>query len=192
MCHSPSLPRGPCIFIATRADMNTLLEIRSARLGDAASACAVLRRSIAECCTEDHRNDDAVLAAWLGNKTPETVAAWFLSPANFSVVAVTADVVIGVAILARSGKIALCYVTPEARFTGAGKAMLHALEERARQWGLSALSVASTATAADFYRRNGYLEGGVTTSAFGVPALAFSKRLCNSYKKKAANCRCAA
>jgi len=30
-----------------------------------------MRRSIAELCVADHRNDEAILSRWLGNKTPE-------------------------------------------------------------------------------------------------------------------------
>lgn len=174
--------------------MNTTLsplQIRPARFSDAPSACKALRRSIEECCAQDHRHNEAVLSAWLGNKTPETVAAWFLSPANFSVVAVHEGEVSGVAILTRGGKIALCYVTPEARFTGVGKALLQAMEERAKEWGLTTLQVVSTTTAADFYRRNGYVQGASTTTPFGVIAFSFSKRIVNSYRK-AAHCRCAA
>ena len=72
------------------------LEVRPAEVSDAVAACTVLRRSIAECCVEDHRQDPAILAAWLGNKTPEMVASWFASPTNYSVVAVQDGVVVGV------------------------------------------------------------------------------------------------
>jgi putative acetyltransferase len=163
--------------------MNAQPEIRSARLGDAASACVLLRRSITECCAEDHRNDAGVLSAWLGNKTTETVAAWFLSPANFSIVAILDGQLAGVAILTRSGKIALCHVAPEARFQGVGTAMLQALEERAMEWRLPSLGVVSTKLAQSFYRRHGYTPSGISACIFSKEAAVLSKRLQKSYAK---------
>ena len=41
------------------------LEIRIATSTDAFEACNVLRRSIVECCSLDHRDDPAILEAWL-------------------------------------------------------------------------------------------------------------------------------
>jgi GNAT superfamily N-acetyltransferase len=161
------------------------IEIRTARAEHAAAACDVLRRSISECCTEDHRNDEAILAAWLGNKTPETVESWFLSPSNCSLVAIANKEVVGVGMLTRAGKIVLCYVTPELRFTGIGKAMLQAMELQAREWSLAALQVISTATAKSFYQRNGYIPGGTAKCVFGIEATTFSKRLRTGYGQKA-------
>jgi GNAT superfamily N-acetyltransferase len=159
-------------------------EIRTARTEDASFACDVLRRSISACCTEDHRNDEAVLAAWLGNKTPETVESWFLCSSNFPLVAVADDEIVGVAMLTRAGKIVLCYVAPEVRFAGIGKALLRELESQAKRWGLTSLQVTSTATAKPFYLRNGYMPVGTTKSVFGIEAFSFSKRLCASYRQK--------
>lgn len=163
--------------------------IRVAKPGDAVSACNVLCRSISECCKEDHHDDKAILAAWLGNKTPETVESWFLSTANYSLVATLDDAVVGVAILTRAGKIVLCYVMPELRFTGTGKALLQAMESQAREWGLRTLQVVSTITAKPFYLRNGFVMGSTRISAFGIEALSFSKQLGGSYPKKSP-CRC--
>jgi GNAT superfamily N-acetyltransferase len=159
-------------------------EIRTAKPSDAVSACIVLRRTISECCTEDHRNDAAILSAWLSNKTPETVQSWIQCTSNHSLVAFNGDELVGIAIMTRQGKIVLCYVAPEARFTGVGKALLQALETRAREWGIGVLQVASTVTAKSFYSRNGYIDGGITRSAYGAEAISFSKRLSGSYAKK--------
>ena len=52
------------------------MEIRDAVAEDAHAACRVLRRSIAELCHADHRNDPAILSRWLGNKTPEFFMSW--------------------------------------------------------------------------------------------------------------------
>lgn len=167
------------------------VEIRTATAGDAACACRVLRRSIAECCSEDHRNDAAILDAWLGNKTAENVQSWILSESNFSVVAVADQAVVGVAMLTRAGKIVLCYVSPEMRFTGVGKLLLQALEAQAREWGLRVLSVISTVTAQSFYAHNGFDQGAVTRSVFGIDVIAFSKRLTTCSYPRKPPCGCA-
>ena len=161
------------------------VEIRIATARDAACACKVVRRSISECCGEDHGNDAAILEAWLGNKTAENVEAWILSPANFSVVAIAGDAVAGIAMLTRGGKIVLCYVCPDRRFSGIGKALLLALEAQAKQWNLRTLTLVSTATAKTFYAHCGYGERGTTQSSIGLDLVSFSKRLgSGSYPRK--------
>lgn len=153
------------------------IEIRVAKPGDAVAACDVLRRSIAACCIEDHHNDAGILAAWLGNKTPETIAGWFSSPANFSVIATAGNEVIGVALLTRAGKISLCHLIPEARFTGAGKALLQGLESQALEWGLPLLKVNSTITAEPFYLRHGFIGGGPGKAVCGIDTILLWKRI---------------
>ncbi len=153
------------------------IEIRVAKPSDAVAACTVLRRSIADCCVEDHRHDAAVLSAWLGNKVPENIAAWFSSEANFSLIAVAGTEVVGVALLTRAGKISLCYLIPEVRFTGAGKALLQAIESKAIEWGLPLLRVSSTVTAEQFYLRHGYVSAGLGKAVYGIDTISFWKRL---------------
>jgi len=164
-------------------------EIRTATIEDAASVCQVLRRSISECCIEDHRNDSTILAAWLGNKTPSTIENWFQCAGNFPVVAVSDTGIVGVSMLTRQGKIVLCHVIPEVRFTGIGKALLQALESQAKQWGLLSVQLVSTVTAKPFCLRNGYIQSTTSTSMLGFEAFTFSKRLCSSYPKKS-SCQC--
>ncbi|HAT29849.1 MAG TPA: GNAT family N-acetyltransferase, partial [Janthinobacterium sp.] len=152
------------------------LEIRTATSTDAFGACTVLRRSISECCILDHQNDPLILAAWLGNKTPEMVAAWFASPTNFSLVAVEAGVLVGVALLTRAGKLALCYLLPEARGRGIGKALLGGIETQAREWGIKALQLHSTAGAEAFYAAQGYVAAGHVKSPYGVDTVFYWKQ----------------
>lgn len=153
------------------------LDIRIATSTDAFAACDVLRRSIVECCVLDHRNDPAILAAWLGNKTPQMVAHWFGSPTNFSLVAIERDEVVGVALLTRAGKLALCYLLPEARGRGAGKALLARMEEQARAWCIRAVQLHSTASAEAFYAHHGYIRSGNVRSPYGVDTVFFWKPL---------------
>jgi GNAT superfamily N-acetyltransferase len=153
------------------------LEIRLAALSDAPAACHVLRRSIVECCVLDHKNDPAILDAWLGNKTPETVASWFASPTNYCIVAEEDGAVVGIALLTGAGKLALCYLLPEARRRGAGKALLRRVEEQACSWGVKALQLHSTATGEEFFARQGYLRSGNVRSPYGVETVFFWKQL---------------
>ncbi len=163
-------------------------EIRRAEAKDAAAACEVLRRSIAECCVLDHKNDPAILGAWLGNKTPETVASWFASPTNYSLVAVEEGAVVGVALLTAAGKLALCYLLPEVRRRGAGKALLACVEQQACSWGVKALQLHSTATGEEFFAGQGYLRAGNVRSPYGVDTVFFWKQLdgtvCDASKSK--------
>lgn len=151
--------------------------IRRATTEDARAACEVLCRSITECCELDHRNDRALLDAWLGNKTPETVAGWFSTPSNCGMVAEREGALVGVGLVTQAGKICLCYVVPEALGAGVGRALLQALEQQAREWGISVLKLNSTRTASAFYERNGYIHGGQEKACFGLHCEFYWKNL---------------
>ena len=81
------------------------MEIRDARIEDAPAACAVLRRSIAELCVADHQNDQAILAKWLSNKTPEIVASWVTRPGNMLLLAIEADSILAIGSVTDAGMI---------------------------------------------------------------------------------------
>jgi GNAT superfamily N-acetyltransferase len=153
------------------------IQIRLATVADATAACAVLRRSITECCVLDHQHKPEILTAWLGNKTPANVATWFASPTNHALVAERDGELIGVALLTQAGKLSLCYVLPEVLHTGVGKGLLQAVEIQARQWGMARLRLHSTASARAFYARNGYIAAGVEKSCYGVECDFFWKQL---------------
>ncbi|WP_338763793.1 GNAT family N-acetyltransferase [Massilia sp. METH4] len=170
-------------------------EIRPAVPPDAAAACQVLRRSIAECCALDHRNDPAILAAWLGNKHPAMVRSWFESPTNYSLVAVQGDEVVGVSLLTGAGKLALCYLLPEAQRQGAGTVLLRRMEERALASGMKALYLHSTVTAEGFFEAAGYRRDGNVRSPYGVDTVLFWKPLVQGAqpdgRKRFCNCNSA-
>ena len=170
-------PNGGTLATGSILKVYMSIEIRIAVAGDAVAACQVLRRSITECCLPDHQNDPAILEAWLGNKTPDMVATWFASTSNFSIVAIEAGVLVGVALLTRAGKLSLCYLLPEAQGCGAGKALLTRVEAQARQWGIKSLQLHSTATAAQFYARQGFIRAGKVKSPYGVETDFFWKPL---------------
>lgn len=153
------------------------IEIRPAVVADASQACAVLRRSITECCVADHHDDPAILQSWLGNKTSDNVASWIDSPSNHTLVALADGALVGVALLTQAGKLSLCYLLPEARHAGIGKALLQGMETQARAWDISVLRLHSTASARDFYARNGYIHAGKEKSCYGVECDFFWKKL---------------
>jgi GNAT superfamily N-acetyltransferase len=146
------------------------MEIRRARSGEAEAICIVMRRSIAELCVADHRNDPAILAAWLANKNPENVRRWIGRPDNNLLVATEGDAILAAGCVTDSGEITLNYVSPDARFRGVSKAMLAALEAMARERGAERCTLVSTETARRFYRSAGYVEQAPQASRFGDKA----------------------
>jgi GNAT superfamily N-acetyltransferase len=144
------------------------LEIRAAIPEDAPAACQVMRRSIAELCVADHRNDEAILKRWLSNKTPEVFASWIRQRDNSLLVAVEGDNIVAVGSVTNAGQITLNYVSPDARFRGVSRALLGALEARAIERGNARCTLTSTETARRFYRANGYVEDGPPVGHFGM------------------------
>lgn len=144
------------------------MEIRDAMAADADAACLVMRRSIAELCVADHRNDKAILAQWLGNKTAEIFVSWIAQPGNSVLVAVADREILAVGAVTDAGEITLNYVSPDARFRGISRDMLGALEARAAERGNTRCRLTSTVTARRFYLANGYAENGPAVGKFGM------------------------
>jgi GNAT superfamily N-acetyltransferase len=128
----------------------------------------VLKRSIAELCTVDHKNDPAILARWLGNKTIENFAAWVEQSDNSMLVAEENGQILAVGSVTDAGTIGLNYVSPDARFTGISRSLLKALELRAVERGNIRCNLTSTETARQFYLSNGYTASGSPSGAFGT------------------------
>jgi len=157
--------------------MTGRITIRDAVPADAAQACDVMRRSIAELCVADHANDSAILTRWLANKRPEITATW-ISQANGSLlVAIEDDRVLAVGGVFDSGEITLNYVSPDARFRGISKAMLRALEVRAKERGATRCTLLSTQTAYRFYKAAGYVDEGAPINKVGSPAQPMAKEI---------------
>ena len=144
------------------------VEIRDARETDAEAATDVMRRSITELCAADHRNDPTILASWLANKRPEILRSWMQNPRQSYLVAVEDGRVVCVGAVTDGGLITLNYVSPDARFRGVSRAMVAALEQRARARGSAVCTLASTATARRFYVSCGYVETGPPDRSFGT------------------------
>lgn len=146
-------------------------------MSDAEAACRVLRRSITELCTADHRGDPAILDRWLGNKTAEIVRGWIAACGHTVLVAERASEVIGVAGVTDAGQITLNYVGPNARFGGVSTAMLAKMEHLLREVGVQRSQLSSTATARGFYQRRGYVDVGRSVVFDGVIDYHMAKQL---------------
>lgn len=148
------------------------IDIRQAVPSDAAAACALLRRSIEEGCVADHGRRPDILEAWLGNKTPQNVQAWFASPSNHAVVAEREQdgqrELVGLALLNQAGKLALCYVQPDLLRGGVGSALVASLEAQARAWSIGKLHMHCPASASPFFERHGYVNAGKDKACFGL------------------------
>lgn len=148
---------------------------RPARPDEADEACIVLRRSIKELCKADHGDDPLRLGPWLANKTPENVAAWIRANPGGFLVAIGPDGIGAVGMVTLNGEIRLNYVSPSARFRGATKGLLRAMEAHAAKCGATACTALSTQTAHQFYQRCGYTDTGPPVQSF-AGTLAFPVR----------------
>jgi GNAT superfamily N-acetyltransferase len=137
-------------------------------MADAGAAVDVVRRSILESCTADHRGDGDTIARWLSNKTVQHFASWLANQDNFCVIAQADGRLLGVALLQRSGEINLFYLAPDAQRQGTGKALHRAIEDKAKAWGLAKLRLDSTHLACAFYEKLGYRALGAARTRFGV------------------------
>jgi GNAT superfamily N-acetyltransferase len=153
------------------------MKIRDAVPEDAPAACQVMKRSIAELCVADHRNNQDILERWLSNKTPEIFRSW-IKPDNALLVAVKDARILAVGCVTDAGEITLNYVSPDAGFRGASSALLAALEDRARERGNARCTLKATETARRFYLERGYSEDGPADGKFGTSSgYPMSKRL---------------
>jgi GNAT superfamily N-acetyltransferase len=144
------------------------VEIRDATAADAEAATEVMRRSITELCLADHNNDPQILGSWLANKKPEIFRSWLQQASQSYLVAVEDGRIVCVGGVTDGGLITLNYVSPDARFRGVSRAMVSALERRARDRGTLECMLASTATARRFYLARGYVETGPPDRKFGT------------------------
>lgn len=136
-----------------------------------------MRRSIIELCVADHRDDPIILDRWLANKQPEVTRGWIASTTGSMLVAVEGEAVLAVGGVTDAGEITLNYVSPDARFRGVSKAMLKALEARAKERGNRRCTLLSTQTAHRFYLAAGYDNDGAPINKVGSPGQPMAKAL---------------
>jgi hypothetical protein len=154
------------------------MQVRPARIEDAAEACETLRRSITELCRADHHDDSNILEKWLHNKTTDNVRSWITDPDRYVIIATDGAAILGVGAVTSSGEIILNYVLPAARFGGVSKAILKRLEAKTVELGNARCIVTSTETARRFYRSAGYVQQGSPTVSFaGTTGYRMAKQL---------------
>ena len=102
------------------------------------------------------------------NKTETSIGGWIGSAHHIALVADREHAVVGFGLLNRSGKLALLYVAPAARFAGISKALLATLEQEAIDAGIKDISLESSMTARRFYQRCGYVSAGDPVAGFGI------------------------
>jgi len=158
--------------------MNPEVSVREATWTDTERALYVLHRSITLSCVADHQNDPQTLAHWLANKTPEYFERWLADPASAMFVAELEGSVRCLGKVTRAAKLELCYVEPGFERRRVGSSLLHALEARARSWGLTKLHLNSSLAACPFYARRGYESSGPPVPWLGtVRSFPFVKQL---------------
>ena len=141
----------------------------------ASAASAVVRRSIVECCGDDHAGRPEVIETWTANKTPDNFRQWLSAP-QAAVGAWHRGELVAVA-LVNDASLLLCYAVPEALHQGVGQRLLWAAEEGARAAGVKEIRLDSTRTALHFYLRNGYACAGEPQHWAGLTAHPMCKRL---------------
>ena len=110
-------------------------------------------------------------------RRPRSSRLWVTQPGNSVLLAVEGDAVLGVGSITDLGEITLNYVSPDARFQGVSRALLHALEARAAERANTRCKLMSTQTARRFYLSAGYIEDGAPSMMFGTSSYPMSKWL---------------
>jgi GNAT superfamily N-acetyltransferase len=154
------------------------ITIRLAETHDVPEVVAVVTRSITELCIEEYRNDPAVLARWLANKTASNFTRWVVDDQHILFLAEVNERVAGVSMLTRDGEVQLDYVSPDYRFRGVSKALLAAMEAKAKVLGLVELWLGATQLATEMYASCGWCATEEIESQFGtLPGRIMRKRL---------------
>ncbi|MTI46043.1 acetyltransferase (GNAT) family protein [Roseibium hamelinense] len=153
-------------------------EIKLARQQQASEIALLLRRSIIELCTRDHRGDAESYLPWVQNKTPENVKAWIAKEGAFLTAETSQGTVLGVAMASQAGEVLLNYVLPEARFRGVSRALMAELEGYLRaSCGAGHVYLTSSRTAERFYRSLGYTVYGEAVIRKNMTFRRFRKRI---------------
>lgn len=150
--------------------------IRAATLGDCAAMALVRVRSIRMLCAPDHHNDEAAIASWAGDGSPDKFIRILSMPDAVVLVAERAGQIVAVGALA-GDRVTLNYVDPDHRFQGVSKAMMAALEQSLRDAGVRTAHLDSSATALPFYRSLGWVDGAETVRGYSVDGYPMSKVL---------------
>jgi predicted acetyltransferase len=136
------------------------LTLRPALVDDARGIHDSHRRSILEICAKDY--SEAQLEGWGRRPYDEEHRKNFIQK-NFVWVLASGAEILGHSSLrtvkktnALEGHVDTLYIVPEVLGQGWGKKLLHLIEEKARELGISRMSLSSTLTSEKFYLSQGY------------------------------------
>jgi len=140
--------------VLSALDRHKGMKIRRVTPKDLPEVAAVHRASILDLCAAHYST--AELSLWTGALRPDRYAAMLVGREFF--VAEEDNAILGFGILDLSQSlINATYVSPMAVRRGVGRRLVEAMEELARQAGVSRLHLNSTLNAVPFYERLGYV-----------------------------------
>lgn len=148
-----------------------------ARPADAGLISRIIERSIRVGCVLDHRNDPQQVSHWIGRQSADVISTYLADPHCYLSIALLQDKPVGVGMATASGDIGFCHVQPEWFRRGAGRALMSDLEGWLRIRGVTLACIASTRSAAAFYRHLGYRELAPAISDPGLHRVAMHKAL---------------
>ena len=139
------------------------VSVRAMRAEDARAFFDVHRAAIREIAAADY--PAAVIEAWAPPVTDAHVEQLLANPdGEVRLVAEIDGRIVGMgAIVPANAELRACYVAPDAARLGVGTAIVGALEQLARDHGLTALELDSSLTAEPFYRALAYVSEGRIT-----------------------------
>ncbi len=137
----------------------------------------VISDAIVNLCEQDHQNQVHLIETWLTQRSPENLERLLFGGSGQGFVSIVDGQIAGVAFIDTDGRLHLCYVHSSYTAQGIGRALLASAEQQARAWGLTQVTMTSTATAKEFYLAQGYSQTGDPVTCFGMPGFPLAKRL---------------
>lgn len=135
------------------------MRLRTAQLADAEAIAALWRASIRITCAPAYGYDEAVLAPWAADKTPQTVAE-LIACEEFFLVADEGGTITGFLCGSFSLNTFALFVDPVHQHGGIGSRLFRCYENLARSSGLSELFFHSSLNAVPFYEKQGAVIAG--------------------------------
>jgi GNAT superfamily N-acetyltransferase len=153
-----------------------VISVRLAVAADVPAMSRVMIASITDLAVADHRNDPALIARWTANKSEAGIAKMLASESITLFVAERDGAIAAVGAIIEPDAVGLNYVDPAHRFAGVSKAMLAAMENKLRHFGIKEAKLHSTETAHRFYLDAGWEDAGEPEEAFGMRDYPMRKR----------------
>ncbi|EPG37967.1 hypothetical protein F907_01937 [Acinetobacter colistiniresistens] len=120
----------------------------------------VIKQSILS-CTLDHRDDATIIHHWLENKTEANVSEWIKN--NICFLYYFSGKVVGFICMSKHGNLFLNYILPSFQNQGIGEKLLKYLIEYCKTNRIQTISLESTSTALNFYKKHNFKVVDVVT-----------------------------